>query len=156
MTPDSDKILEAAVARAVTDADAGAIKIIAAVTGLLAAIAYSDRSISPQESHHLKTELGRINGFSSSNIAAICDILESHALRFSASFIQRFTRTLREELDEETRAEVLDSLLGMAAADGVISFDEVSSLRNITSSLGLSQAHYNALQAKHRDKLSLP
>ena len=156
MTPDSDKVLEAAVAQAVANADSATVKIITAVTGLLAAVAYSDRKINPEEARHLKAELGRINGLASSRVTAICEILTTHALRFNASFIQRFTRTLREELDEETRAEVLDSLLGMAAADGVISFDEVSSLRNITSSLGLSQTHYNALQAKYRDKLQLP
>jgi uncharacterized tellurite resistance protein B-like protein len=155
MKLDSDKLLEAAIANALSGADPTTVQIITAVTGLLATVAYSDRSISPEESSHLRAELERINGLDKSSVSAICDVLTSHALRFSASFVQRFTRTLREELDEETRAEVLDALLGMAAADGVISFDEVATLRNVTTGLGLSQGHYNQLQTKHRDKLSL-
>lgn len=156
MKPDSDKMLEAAIARALADADTTTVKVITAVTGLLAAVAYSDRRISQEESAHLRAELERINGLEKSSLSAICEVLTTHALRFSSSFIQRFTRTLREELDEETRTEVLDALLGMAAADGVISFDEVTTLRNITAGLGLSQGHYNQLQAKHRNKLVFP
>jgi len=76
-------------------------------------------------------------------------------VRLSTTFVPRFTRTLRETLPEETRTEVLDALLGMAAADGTITFDEVTSLRNITTALALSQTRYNELQSKYRDLLKL-
>lgn len=155
MALDSDKILENAISEALGDADPGTVQVITAVTGLLAAVAYSDRKITDDEASHLKNELGRINGLSKSNIEVVAQTLHQHALPLSASFVQRFTRTLREELDEEMRAEVLDALLGMAAADGEITYDEVARLRNITTGLGLSQVHYNALQEKYRDKLAL-
>jgi uncharacterized tellurite resistance protein B-like protein len=155
MSPDAHELLRATVAQKMPGADKTTVDIITAVTGLLAAIAYADRTITDEESAHLRAELGRINGFSAAGIETVATVLHDHAVRLSTSFVQRFTRVLREELPEENRNEVLDALLGMAAADGLITLDETTSLRNITTGLGLTQAHYNELQEKYRDKLSL-
>lgn len=151
---DSHGILRAAVTEKMEGADATSIEIVTAVAGLLATIAYADRAISDDESAHLHDELERIHGLSAQGVETICDVLHEHAVRISTSFVQRFTRVLREELPEPHRAEVLDALLGMAAADGKITFDETKSLRGITSGLGLTQAHYNELQDKYRTKLT--
>lgn len=153
MGVDSQAILRASVAEKMKGADTASIEIITAVAGLLATIAYADRTISDAESDHLKHELARINGLPEHGVEAICGVLHAHAIRLSGSFVQRFTRVLREELAEPQRAEVLDALLGMAAADGQITLDETKTLRGITSGLGLSQGHYNELQEKYRDKL---
>jgi uncharacterized tellurite resistance protein B-like protein len=153
MSHDPQAILRAAVAEKMKGADATGVEIITAVAGLLATIAYADRTITDAESAHLKRELGRINGLPEQGVATICDVLHAHAVRLSASFVQRFTRVLREELPETHRAEVLDALLSMAAADGQITLDETKTLRGITTGLGLTQGHYNELQEKYRDKL---
>jgi uncharacterized tellurite resistance protein B-like protein len=153
MGVDSQAILRASVAEKMKGADTASIEIITAVAGLLATIAYADRTITAAESDHLKHELARINGLPEHGVEAICGVLHAHAIRLSGSFVQRFTRVLREELAEPQRAEVLDALLGMAAADGQITLDETKTLRGITSGLGLSQGHYNELQEKYRDKL---
>jgi len=153
MAVDSHEILRRAIAKRMKDADATTIDLVTAVAGLLASIAYADRTITDEESAHLRSELERIHGLSAGGVGAICDVLHEHAVRLSTSFVQRFTRVLREELPEPHRAEVLDALLGMAAADGEITLDETKSLRGITSGLGLTQSHYNELQDKYRDKL---
>ena len=150
---ESDAILREAIAGALSEADPMTVDIVTAVTGLLAAIAYSDRQIEESEEQHLRSELGRINGFSAEHIEAVAQVLSEHALRLNTSFVPRLTRTLREHLDVAQRCEVLDACLGMAAADGVISYDEVTSLRNMSTALGLTQAHYNELQERHKDKL---
>lgn len=155
MGVDSQAILRSSVAEKMKGADETSIEIVTAVLGLLAAIAYADRTITDIESAHLKRELARINGLPEQGVEAICEVLHVHAVRLSGSFVQRFTRVLREELPEPHRAEVLDALLRMAAADGQITFDETKTLRGITSGLGLSQSHYNELQEKYRDKLVL-
>lgn len=155
MAVDSHDLLRKEVQNQMPAADPITIEIVTAVTGLLASIAYADRTITDEESAHLKIELGRIHGLSEGAPEAISELLHKHALRLSTAFVQRFTRVLREELPEEHRAEVLDALLNMAASDGTITLEEVKSLRNITSALGLSQAHYNELQDKYRDKLRL-
>lgn len=153
MGVDSQAILRASVAEKMKGADEASVEIITAVAGLLATIAYADRTITETESAHLKRELARINGLPENGVDAICNVLHTHAVRLSGSFVQRFTRVLREELPEPHRAEILDALLGMAAADGQITLDETKSLRGIASGLGLSQNHYNELQEKYRDKL---
>lgn len=151
----SDELLRQEVEKALSGADAETVSIITAVAGLLAAVAYADRSITDDEAAHLKDELRRINGLPPQAVDSVADLLHDHAVRLTTTFVPRFTRTLRELLPEETRMEVLDALLSMAAADGTITFDEVSSLRNITTALALSQAHYNELQSKYRDLLKL-
>lgn len=155
MTGDAHQLLRRAVAQKMPGQDETTIEIITAVTGLLATIAYADRTISKEESEHLEAALDRINGLSKGGAHTIAEVLHEHALRLSSSFVQRFTHVLREELPEPHRAEVLDALLNMAAADGLISLDETVSLRNITTALGLTQSHYNELQEKFRDKLQL-
>jgi uncharacterized tellurite resistance protein B-like protein len=65
-----------------------------------------------------------------------------------------FARELKELTEPHVRVEILDVLVDLAAADGEISLPEVNQLRQITSSLGLSQQDYNASQQRHRDKLT--
>lgn len=151
---DSDVLLEQAVGEALKGAPRETVRILSAVAGLLGAVAYADRTIAPEEETHLRHELSRLNGFSDTQVDVVADLLTSHALRLSTTFVPRFTRVLREELAPEDRREVLDALIGMAAADGVITHDEVVNLRNLCTALGLSQTHYNELQTKHREKLA--
>jgi uncharacterized tellurite resistance protein B-like protein len=153
MGVDSHEILRQEVAAHMAGADESSVEIVTAVAGLLAAIAYADRTITVSESAHLEAELSRINGIPQGGARALSELLRTHALRLSTAFVQRFTRTLRTELPEPHRAEVLDALLGMAAADGEITLQETTVLRNITGALGLTQAHYNELQEKHRHLL---
>jgi len=153
MGVDSHELLRKEVAANMSGADETSVAIVTAVAGLLATIAYADRTISDAESAHLEAELQRINGMPKGGAGALCHVLREHALRLSTAFVQRFTRVLRAELPEPHRAEVLDALLGMAAADGAITSEETTVLRNITNGLGLTQAHYNELQEKHRHLL---
>lgn len=150
---DSDVLLEKAVSEALTDASPTTVRIVAAVAGLLAAVAYADRNITAAEDAHIRDELRRLSGFSAKHVDAVANLLTSEALRISTAFVPRFTRVLREELPIDDRLEILSALLDMAAADGVITHDEVTNLRNLCTALGLSQAHYNQLQHEHRDRL---
>ncbi len=150
-TIDTDELLRDAIRDALgPEANESSVRLLSAVAGLLGAVAYADRNIVPEEEAHLRAELARLNGFSSRKVDTVAQLLMSHALRLSTTFVPRFTRTLREELDPADRCEVLDALLGMAAADGVITHDEVVNLRNLCTALGLSQSQYNQLQEKHR------
>jgi uncharacterized tellurite resistance protein B-like protein len=150
----SDELLETEIRTALGEAEDESVKIVTAVAGLLAVVAYADRKIGEAEAAHLRQELGRLHGFPPTHVESIARVLSEHALHLSATSVPRFTRTLRTALPEESRFEVLDALLGMAAADGSITRDEVVSLRNMSTALGLSQEHYNVLQEKHRNKLS--
>ena len=50
---------------------------------------------------------------------------------------------------------MLDALVDLAAADGRVTMNETNVLRQITTSLGLSQSDYNEAQARHKDRLSI-
>ena len=134
----------------VADAD---VQIVTAVSGLLGAVAYADREHGAEEEAHIQTQLRQIDGLDRHGAKAIVDVLKANLVPLSSTYVQRFTRTLTELTSVEMRLEVLDVLLGLAAADGVITHDEIVSLRNLTSALGLSQDDYNRLQAKYKDAL---
>lgn len=151
---DEVQILQTAVRAGLKGADDGTVRLVTAISGLLAAVAYADRTITPEESAQLRAELGRIHGLDPRSVEVIAEILHAHALRFSTAFAPRFSRTLREEGGRELCLEVLGMLVELSAVDGKISLSEVTSLRNLATSLGLSQVDYNDFQEKHRDKLS--
>ncbi len=146
--------LEAAVRRELSGADVETIQVVSAMTGLLGAVAYADRNFSHPEEERLLVELSRIQGMTAPGARAIAGVLRSHVVAVSSVGIPHYCRTLRELGDRELRLEVLQALVGLAAADGVIDQAEVNLLRQVTSSLGLSQADYNDVQAAFRDKLS--
>jgi len=146
--------LAAAVRRELPQADAETVQVVTAMTGLLGAIAYADRDFSQSEERRLLLDLGRIHGMTEAGATAIVRILRQHVVEISSLGIPHHCRTLRELGDRELRLEVLEALVALAAADGSIDLSEVNLLRQITSSLGLSQDDYNDAQARHREHLA--
>jgi uncharacterized tellurite resistance protein B-like protein len=151
---DRDPLLET-VRLAMPEAEEGSVRIVVAVAGLLGAVAYADGVLDPAEERQIRDSLGRIAGLTASGPDAILQVLRSRLVQVATIDLPHFTRALRELAVRETRVEVLGVLLGLAAADGTISNDEVTKLRNIAQALGLTQDDYNALQEEHRDKLAI-
>lgn len=145
--------LQDAVRSRMSGADPQMVQIVTAVAGLLSAVAYADREHSAAERAHIREQLVRIEGLDERGVEAILEVLDKHVVCFSTTLAPRFTRTLVEETSVEMRREVLDVALGVAAADGTISHHEITTLRNLTGALGLSQADYNYLQSKYREYL---
>lgn len=137
------------------DADDETARVVAALGGLLAAVAYADRDYSSDEEAVVRRLLARVHGMTDAGIDAICDAMRRHVIEASTVGIPRFTRELRELGDAELRREVLEALVDLAAADGRITMNETNLLRQITTSLGLSQSDYNDAQTRHRERLSI-
>jgi uncharacterized tellurite resistance protein B-like protein len=137
------------------DADDDTARVVAALGGLLAAVAYADREYSSDEEAVVRKLLERVSGMTPAGIEAICDAMRRHVVEASTVGVTRFTRELRELGDAELRLEVLDALVDLAAADGRVTMSETNLLRQITTSLGLSQSDYNEAQARHKDRLSI-
>jgi len=137
------------------DADDDTARVVAALGGLLAAVAYADRNYSSDEEAVVRKLLARVSGMTPAGIEAICAAMRRHVIEASTVGVTRFTRELRELGDAELRLEVLDALVDLAAADGRVTMSETNLLRQITTSLGLSQSDYNDAQARHRDRLSI-
>ena len=136
------------------DVDDATRRIVTAVAGLLAKVAYADGHYSVQEEATIQKELSRVHGLSQAGVDAICGLLADQISHVALLGDHDWTRDLRELADRELRLEVLEVLIEMAVADHVLKHDEQVQLRRIAKALNLTQDEYNALQAKHRDKIS--
>lgn len=154
LTPAARDRLAEIVAKYLADADDATRRIVTAVAGLLAKIAYADGDYSSQEEATIRQELSRVHGLSQAGVDAICGLLADQISQVALLGDHDWTRDLRELADRELRLEVLEVLVEMAVADQVLKHDEQVQLRRIAKSLNLTQDEYNAVQAKHRDKLS--
>jgi uncharacterized tellurite resistance protein B-like protein len=137
------------------ESDEQTIETVVAIAGLLATVAYADRTVTEEEERRLCQELERIHGLSRAGVQAICGALREHIVELSTAQAPRYTRALRELGDRDLRLEVLEVLVDLAAADGTLATSEVNVLRQLATALGLSQDDYNVVQARHRDKLSV-
>jgi uncharacterized tellurite resistance protein B-like protein len=147
--------LAATIRRHLPGADDDTVRVVAALAGLLAAVAYADRDYSDVEEAEVRAALARVHGMTATGVDAVCDALRRTLVSHVAVEVPRCTRTLRELGDVELRREVLGALVDLAAADGRITTPETNLLRQVTTALGLSQGDYNAAQERHRDRLSV-
>jgi uncharacterized tellurite resistance protein B-like protein len=147
-------VLARAVAAAMPDADETSRRVVTAVTGLLACVAYADGVLHPREAKAIRDELDRLEGLPPAGAATIARLLESNIGEVAASGYQQWVRDIKELAEHHLRFEVLEVLVDLATADDQLSVVEVNYLRQLAAALGLTQSDYNAVQAKHRDKLA--
>lgn len=152
---DASEELKVVVRRELSQADEETVLVVAAVAGLLAAVAYADRDYSPREEERVQRELGRMHGMTQRGVDAICAVLRARVIEMSTLQTPRYCRILLELADLQLRREVLDTLVEIAAVDGAIDTVEVNTLRLLATALGLGQDDYNTAQAKHRERLSV-
>ncbi|MGB5349127.1 MAG: TerB family tellurite resistance protein [Polyangiales bacterium] len=154
LPPEARDRLAEIVERYLSEADDATRRIVTAVAGLLAKVAYADGHYSEQEEATIQKELSRVHGLSRAGVDAICGLLADQISHVALLGDHDWTRDLRELADRELRVEVLEVLIEMAVADHVLKHEEQTQLRRLAKALSLTQDDYNALQAKHRDKLS--
>lgn len=147
--------MEAAVRGVLRAADAETVRVVTAIAGLLGAVAYADRHYSEEEEALVRSELGRVRGMTKEGVDAICALLRDHIVEVATVQTPRYCRALVELADRELRIEVLQLLVDLAAADGVIKQSETNLMRGLAVSLGLTQDDYNAAQARHRERLAV-
>jgi len=147
--------LRRAVEEQMPDAPEETRRLVTAVAGLLASLAYADADYSEAERQKVRQELGRMHGLTDSGVDTICRILDTDIAVITSGGDQTWIRDLRALTDYDQRLEVLEVLIELAAADNDLSLAEVSYLRRLTGALGISQIDYTAAQARHREKLSL-
>ncbi len=152
---DAAGVLREAIRAEMDGADDETVRIVAAVAGLLAAVAYADKVFAPEEVQQVRDSIRRVNGMSDQATNAICGVLSRHMAELSTLHTHGFTQDLKKHTAHHVRAEILDVLVDLAAADGEISLPEVTQMRQLTTAMGLSQDDYNRSQARYRDKLSL-
>jgi uncharacterized tellurite resistance protein B-like protein len=153
--PHGGTALERVVRAHMAEADDETVRIVAAIAGLLGAVAYADRRYDPAEERRIREEIGRVEGLGQGGVDAIAAVLRDHVAEISTVEAPIHARNLLDLGDRDLRLRVLDALVDLAAADNEITVAETNTLRLTTTALGLSQDDYNASQARHRDKLSV-
>lgn len=154
ISPEARDRLAEIVEQYLADADDATRRIVTAVAGLLAKVAYADGDYSVKEEETIRRELSRVHGLSQAGVDAICGLLTDQISHVALLGDHDWTRDLRDLAERELRLEVLEVLVEMAVADEVLKHEEQVQLRRIAKALSLTQEEYNAIQAKHRDKLS--
>ena len=154
-SPDSKDPIADAVRDQLPDADAEYRTVVTAITGLLACVAYADGVYDPREADLVRSALQRFDGLSAEATDVIARVVERSIGSATASGHQRWVRDLKELTSRSQRVELLELLVELAAADEELSSVEANYLRRLTDAMGLSQADYNSLQSRHRDKLTV-
>ena len=153
--PGGAEEFENAIRSELATADAETVFVVTAIVGLLGAVAYADGVFSLDEQQRVREELSRIRGMTAQGVDTITRALINHVLEIATVQSPRYTRLLRELGDQELRLDLLEMLVALAAADQVITSAETNVMRQITTSLGLTQRDYNAAQAKYKDRLAV-
>ncbi len=147
--------LDALVRAHMPAADDDERRIVVALAGLCASIAYADRRYEDAEHAYVRDSLARVQGLAGAGAEAICEALREHVVELAAGNTHAYLRDLREGAEPEVRREVLEALVDLAAADGELSLAETNLLRRTARSLGLDDDDYLAAQTRHRERLSV-
>jgi uncharacterized tellurite resistance protein B-like protein len=135
---------DAALASLVSDQMQGAkpesIAIVTAISGLLARVAYADRSYDGSEQQRVREELSMVLGFSDAQIDVVCNALRSQIQALGSGPTRHFTSVLRDQFDPHMRADTVKALLELAVADRALLDSELSLIRRIGHELGVDAA----------------
>src|SRR3954471_7317053 len=92
--PELSEQLLAIVDAQLPQADPATVRIVAAISGLLACVAFSDRELHEAERKHLREVLGRVHGMRAEGAEAICGLLEQHLMQLTVVNPHTYTRSL--------------------------------------------------------------
>ncbi len=131
-----------------------AAKRLASFAYVLARVANADLEIVDAEIAEMERIVRSLASLSESEAALVVQIAKTQMNVLGDTENYVVTREFRRISDREQRAQLLQCLYAVAAADGTLSGDERAVVGAIAEELGFSRAEANALRAEYRDKLS--
>jgi uncharacterized tellurite resistance protein B-like protein len=129
-------------------------RYLASFAYVLARVANADLEIDDAEVREMEAIVRRLAQLSEAEAALVVQIAKSQAQHLGGTENYVVTREFREIASKEQRAELLECIYAVAAADGTISGDESTEILLIAEELGFTRPEANALRARYRDKLS--
>ena len=131
-----------------------AAKHLASFAYVLARVANADLAIVESETTEMERIVRSLASLSEGEATLAVQIAktQSHVLGDTDNYV--VTREFRRISTREQRAQLLQCLYAVAAADGTISGVETSVIGAIAEELGFTRAESNALRSEYRDKLS--
>lgn len=130
-------------------------RFLAAFSYVLARVAHADLQIDESESREMERIVRELASLSESEAALVVEIAKNQARLLGGTENYVVTRQFRDLTSKEQRAQLLQCLFAVAAADGSISGVENAEINEIAEELGFTRAEANALRSAWRDKLSV-
>lgn len=130
-------------------------RYLAAFAYVLARVAHADLRIVESETDEMQRIVIALAELSQEEAALVVEIAKSQARLLGGTENYVVTREFRRLATQPQRAELLECLYAVAAADGTISNLESAEITSIAEELGFTRQEANALRAAHRDKLAL-
>lgn len=129
-------------------------RYLACFAYVLARVANADLDIEDSEVAEMERIVLDLAGLSAAEAALVVQIAKAQAQHLGGTENYVVTREFRELASKEQRAELLQCVFAVAAADGIISSVESNEIQRIAEELGFTRAEANALRSQYRDKLS--
>jgi uncharacterized tellurite resistance protein B-like protein len=130
-------------------------KYLAGFAYVLARVAHADLEVDESEVAEMERIVRDIAHLSPSEAALVVQIAKAQAQHLGGTENYVVTREFRRTATAEQRAELLECIYAVAAADGSISGQETGEIQRIAEELGFTRAEANALRGAYRDKLSV-
>jgi uncharacterized tellurite resistance protein B-like protein len=121
---------------------------------VLARVANADLQIAPAEADEMRRTVRVLAGLSPDEADLVVEIAKSQARLLGGTENYVVTREFRRTSTPLQRAQLLECLYAVTAADGTISSAESREIANVAEELGFTRAEANALRSKYREKLA--
>jgi uncharacterized tellurite resistance protein B-like protein len=121
---------------------------------VLARVANADLVIADAESEEMRSTVRLLAGLSADEADLVVEIAKSQARLLGGTENYVVTREFRRTSTPLQRAQLLECLYAVTAADGTISSAESREIANVAEELGFTRAEANALRTRYRDKLA--
>ena len=128
---------------------------LAAFAYVLARVAHSDLEIDAAESTEMERLVTELGGLPSAEATLVVEIAKSQARLLGGTENYVVTREFRRGATPEERAQLLECVFAVAAADGSISAVESVECGRIADELGFTREEALAVRSRFRDKLSV-
>jgi uncharacterized tellurite resistance protein B-like protein len=129
-------------------------KHLAAFAYVLARLAHADLEIDASETAEMERIVKELAHLAEAEAVLVVQIAQSQARLLGGTENYLVTRQFRDLSTRQERAELLQCLYAVAAADGTISTDESAEIVAIAEELGFTRAEANSLRSAYRDKLA--
>ena len=121
---------------------------------VLARVANADLHIAAAEADEIRRTVRMLAGLSADEADLVVEIAKSQARLLGGTENYVVTREFRRTSTPLQRAQLLECLYAVTAADGTISSAESREIANVAEELGFTRAEANALRTKYREKLA--
>jgi len=129
-------------------------RFVAAFAFVLARIARADLEVSDEERQKMRRTIEHLSGLDPEEARIATELACDRSEELGASDHYIATREFRAISTREQRAQLLECLFEVAAADGNISAEESYEVLEVAEELGFARAEALGMRARYRDKLS--